>query len=193
MSKGGNLIATGPMGSLSTPGVRQLLRSLMGSYWAFGLNNTQQIKPGKSSIKGWANQNELFGEVHGGVVIPDAAISQAVAVWNSQDNPAAVVTTEHSTLLGWRWGTDKASTAELDSAWLKASLNRHLTSPRNSSNKIAGGSPNCSTGVATAVREGQGSREMGAAGEERRILLRSLLLLNLDRFRESHRQVLKNP
>ncbi|BAZ51500.1 hypothetical protein NIES4103_41570 [Nostoc sp. NIES-4103] len=156
MSKGGNLIATGPLGSLSTPGVRHLLRSLMGSYWAFGLNETQQIKPKKSSIQEWAKQNELFGQIHGGVVIPDAANSQAVAVWNSQDNPAAVVTTEHSTLLGWRWGTDVASTAELDSAWLKAAVTRHLTSPGNRSNKVAGGSPNCSTSVATGPsKEGE--------------------------------------
>ncbi len=146
MSNGGNLVASGPIGSLSAPGVRQLLRSLLGSYWGFGLNNTQQIKPSKTKMPSWMNQNGLFGQVHGGAVIPNDATSQTAAVWNAQDNAAAVVTNERSTLLGWRWGTDVASTAELDVAWLKAALNRHSTAK----NKVKGGSPDCSTSIATA-------------------------------------------
>ncbi|MFN6568705.1 family 10 glycosylhydrolase [Dendronalium sp. ChiSLP03b] len=147
MSKGGTLIASGPVGSLSTPGVRQLLRALLGSYWGFSLNDTQQIKPSKDKMQEWTNQNGLFDKVHGGVVIPNDVTSQTAAVWNSKDNPAAVVTTERSTLLGWRWGTDVASTA-LDSAWLKAALTRHLTSRANRKNKVEGASPNCSTSSA---------------------------------------------
>jgi uncharacterized lipoprotein YddW (UPF0748 family) len=149
MSNGGNLVASGPVGSLSAPGVRQLLRSLLGSYWGFGLNNTQQIKPSKTEMPAWMNQNGLFGKAHGGAVIPNDATSQTAAVWNAQDNAAAVVTSERSTLLGWRWGTDIASTAELDVAWLKAALNRHLTTSSSSKNKVKGGSPNCSTSIAT--------------------------------------------
>lgn len=33
MSRGGRVIASGPTGNLSQPGVRQLLRSLLGAYW----------------------------------------------------------------------------------------------------------------------------------------------------------------
>jgi uncharacterized lipoprotein YddW (UPF0748 family) len=148
MSKGGHLIASGPVGSLSAPGVRQLLRSLLGSYWGFGLNEPQQIKPSKTKVRQLTDQSGLFGKVRGGVVIPNAATSQTTAVWNSQDNPAAVVTTERSTLFGWRWGTDTASAAELDSAWLKASVNRHLTASSRKP-KVEGGSPKCSTSTET--------------------------------------------
>ncbi len=154
MSKGGRLIASGPVGSLSSPGVRQLLRSLLGGYWGFSLSDTEQIKPTKTKIPQWANQTELFGKVRGGVVIPNDMGTQSPAVWNSKDNPAAVVTTERSTFLGWRWGTDTASAAELDNAWLKAAVNHYLTAPApsNRMKKIAGGSQNCSTTVATAPR-----------------------------------------
>ncbi|MCC5646792.1 family 10 glycosylhydrolase [Nostoc sp. CHAB 5824] len=152
MSKGGRLIASGPVGSLSSPGVRQLLRSLLGGYWGFSLSNTEQIKPTNTKIPEWANQTELFGKVRGGAVIPNDMGTESPAVWNSKDNPAAVVTTERSTLLGWRWGTDAASAAELDNAWLKAALNHYLTAPppSNRMKKVVGGSPNCSTTVAAA-------------------------------------------
>ncbi|MEA5622320.1 family 10 glycosylhydrolase [Nostoc sp. UHCC 0251] len=162
MSKGGRLIASGPVGSLSSPGVRQLLRSLLGGYWGFSLSNTEQIKPTKTKISEWANQTELFGKVRGGVVIPNDMGTQSPAVWNSKDNPAAVVTTERSTFLGWRWGTDTASAAGLDNAWLKAAVNHYLTAlpPSNRMKKVAGGSPNCSTKVAAASRE-QGNRGAG--------------------------------
>ncbi|MFS0517335.1 family 10 glycosylhydrolase [Nostoc sp. UIC 10607] len=159
MSKGGRLIASGPVGSLSSPGVRQLLRSLLGGYWGFSLSDTEQIKPTKTKIPEWANQTELFGKVRGGVVIPNDMGTQSPAVWNSKDNPAAVVTTERSTFLGWRWGTDTASAAGLDNAWLKAAINHYLTAPApsNRMKKIAGGSPNCSTKVAAAPRQQGGS------------------------------------
>ncbi|MEH2064067.1 MAG: family 10 glycosylhydrolase [Nostoc sp.] len=152
MSKGGRLIASGPVGSLSSPGVRQLLRSLLGGYWGFSLSDTEQIKPTKTNIPEWANQAGLFGKVRGGVVIPNDMGTESPAVWNSKDNPAAVVTTEHSTFLGWRWGIDTASTAELDNAWLKTTVNYYLTAsaPSNRNKKIVGGSQSCSTTVAAA-------------------------------------------
>ncbi|MCC5660074.1 family 10 glycosylhydrolase [Nostoc sp. XA010] len=166
MSKGGRLIASGPVGSLSAPGVRQLLRSLLGGYWGFSLSETEQIKPTKTKIPEWANQTELFGKVRGGVVIPNDMGSESRAVWNSKDNPAAVVTTERSTFMGWRWGTDTATAAALDNAWLKAALNHYLTAPppSNRMKKVAGGSPNCSTTVAAAPR-GQGGQEAGGRGQ----------------------------
>ncbi|MDZ7994922.1 MAG: family 10 glycosylhydrolase [Nostoc sp. EspVER01] len=164
MSKGGRLIASGPVGSLSSPGVRQLLRSLLGGYWGFSLSDTEQIQAAKTKIPGWANQTGLFGKVRGGVVIPNDMGAESPAVWNSKDNPAAVVTTERSTFLGWRWGTDTASAAELDNAWLKTTINHYLTAlaPSNRTKKIPGGSQSCSTTVAAAPM-GQGSR--GAEGQ----------------------------
>ncbi|MBD2445847.1 family 10 glycosylhydrolase [Nostoc sp. FACHB-152] len=163
-SKGGKVIASGPVGSLSAPGVRQFLRSLLGSYWGFGLDGTQQLKPAKTKSQAWANQTELFGKVRGGVLIADGISSQVSAVWNTQDSPAAVVTTESSTLLGWRWGTDAASTLELDNAWLKAAINRHFTTASSARKKIPGAASNCATTIASAGE--QGSR--GAEGQRSR-------------------------
>lgn len=157
VSKGGRLIASGPLGNLSSPGVRQLLRSLLGGYWGFSLSDIEQIKPAKTNIPEWANQTQLFGKVRGGVMIPNDMGTESAAVWDSKDNPAAVVTTERSTLLGWRWGTDAVSAAELDNAWLKAALNHYLTAPppSNRMKKVPGGSQNCSTTVAAAPRAGE--------------------------------------
>ncbi|MEH1862919.1 MAG: family 10 glycosylhydrolase [Nostoc sp.] len=165
MSKGGRLIASGPVGSLSSPGVRQLLRSLLGGYWGFSLSDTEQIQAAKTKIPEWTNQTGLFGKVRGGVVIPNDMGTESPAVWNSKDNPAAVVTTERSTFLGWRWGTDTASAAELDNAWLKTTINHYLTAlaPSNRTKKIAGGSQSCSTTVAAAP-SAQGSRGAGGQG-----------------------------
>nr|WP_225225716.1 family 10 glycosylhydrolase [Komarekiella delphini-convector] len=171
MSKGGRLIASGPVGSLSAPGVRQLLRSLLGGYWGFSLNQTEQMKPTKTKIQGWATQAELFGKVRGGVVIPNDAMTQSAAVWNSQDNPAAVVTTERSTFLGWRWGTDATSAADLDSAWLKAAVNRHLTALPKGTNKVEGGSQSCSTSVATAPQRESGRENNSSLPESPRPLV----------------------
>jgi uncharacterized lipoprotein YddW (UPF0748 family) len=141
MSRGGRLIASGPVGSLSTPGVRQLLRSLLGGYWGFSLNEAQELQPSKTKSPEWANQKELFGKVVGAVMISDHPSTQAAAVWNSQNQPAAVLTTERSTFLGWRLGTDTASTADLDTAWLKAALSRYL---KFSNTEIVGEAANCS-------------------------------------------------
>ncbi|BAY24640.1 hypothetical protein NIES2100_44350 [Calothrix sp. NIES-2100] len=153
MSQGGRLIASGPVGSLSAPGVRQLLRTLLGGYWGFSLSQTQQLQPAKTKLpEEWLNQNGLFGKVHGGVVIAEN-LSAPAAVWNAQDNPAAVVTTDRSTLLGWRWGVDAVSAADIDQAWLKASVERYQKLPPSASRKVEGGSPTCSTSVEVATKK----------------------------------------
>ncbi|MTJ53388.1 family 10 glycosylhydrolase [Anabaena sp. UHCC 0253] len=143
VSQGGYLIATGPVGNLSTPGVRQLLRKLLGGAWGFSLNTAENLQPTNTTIPNWVNQSELFGIVRGGVIIPNNSPSQTAVVWNSKDRPLAILTTEKSTLLGWRWGTDTVAPEGLDIAWLKASLNRHLKLPVNSKLKIANPAPNC--------------------------------------------------
>ncbi len=168
MSKGGRLIASGPAGSVSSPGVRQLLRTLLGGYWGFSLNTSQKLQPSSNKMQRWARQNNLFGQVRGGVVIPDVVGSQAAAVWDAKDNPAAVVTTERSTFFGWRWGVDAASPAQIDTAWLQAALDRHVKDSSTRIHKIPGGSQNCSTSVAMARGTmGQGERGRGQGEGER--------------------------
>ncbi len=163
MSKGGRLIASGPAGSLSAPGVRQLLQTLLGGYWGFSLNGSQQLQPSKAKTHEWASDNKLFGNVRGGVVIPDdVATAQTTAVWNFKDNPAAVVATDRSTFFGWRWGVDAASPASIDTAWLQATLKRYLATP-SATKTIEGSSKSCSTSV-VASRD-TGTRGRSSAGK----------------------------
>jgi uncharacterized lipoprotein YddW (UPF0748 family) len=157
-SKGGNLIASGPVGSLSTPGVRQLLKTLLGGYWGFSLKDKQPLQPPTKANYSWVTNKGLFGNVHGGVLIPNNTTSQAVAMWNGAGNFAAVVATERATFLGWRWGADTASNTELDSAWLKAALNRYSSS--KNTKKIAGGSSSCTTSVASVPNEQRSQRRV---------------------------------
>ncbi|MEW5860957.1 MAG: family 10 glycosylhydrolase, partial [Cyanobacteriota bacterium] len=94
-------------------------------YWGFGLQSPSTLAPAPAKNQGWVQQNGLAGTAQGGVIIPAGLTSQTAAVWKSVENPPAVVTTDRSVFLGWRWGVDTASSPNLDSAWLRASLNRY--------------------------------------------------------------------
>lgn len=146
MNQGGRLIASGPFGSLSAPGVRQLSRMLLGGYWGFTLNEPQNLQPAKNRGRNWPNKKELIGQVRGGVLVPEEGSSQVVAVWDTKDNPAAVIATDNSTFFGWRWGADVAAAPELDTAWFKVAFERHQKVGRSSPATIPGGSTSCETG-----------------------------------------------
>ena len=148
MSKGGRLITSGPTGTLSAPGVRNLIKTLLGGYWGFSLNQAQKLQPSKTNLgRRWSQEDSLFGQVRGGVIIPDNLAAQTAAVWNSKDSPTAVLTTELSTFFGWRWGVDTASSSKLDAAWLNKSVQRYTKRPGTNS-KVAGASQSCLTSVA---------------------------------------------
>jgi uncharacterized lipoprotein YddW (UPF0748 family) len=148
MSKGGRLIASGPVGTTSAPGVRQLMRALLGGYWGFSLNSVQKIQPSKIKVtQDWA-KGGVFGQARGGVVISDESTGQPAAIWDTKDNSTAVLTTERSTLFGWRWGVDTAAASELDSGWLKAALTRHMQLPPGAARTISGGATRCVTSIA---------------------------------------------
>jgi uncharacterized lipoprotein YddW (UPF0748 family) len=147
MSRGGRLIVSGPIGKSSPIGVKELLRKLLGGYWGFNLANSQQLQPPINNQQSEITSAELFGQIRGGVIIRESVNSQAVAVWNTQANSVAVLTTERSTFLGWRWGTD--TNATLDQAWIKAALRRYLQIPTTGgSAKVPGGEVKCSPSVA---------------------------------------------
>lgn len=153
VSQGGYLIASGPVGNLSTPGVRQLLRKLLGGYWGFSLNTIENLQPTNTNIPDWINQQELFGAIRGGVIIPNNSNSQTPVSWKSQDHPPAILTTEKSTLLGWYWGKD--TSIGLDIAWLKASLNRYLKLPVNNKSQLVNPAPNCQPTIANEAKQPQ--------------------------------------
>ncbi|MEO1429711.1 MAG: family 10 glycosylhydrolase [Cyanobacteria bacterium J06632_19] len=143
VGKGGRVIASGPVASLSAPGVRRLVKDILGGYWGFSLDSPQVLQPSKAKPHRWANNKKLIGEVRGGVVVPNSP-TQAVAVWDKKDNSAAVLANSRSTFFGWRWGVDTAANPNLDSAWLQATLKRYAKSP-NAVKSIPGGSSECSS------------------------------------------------
>lgn len=125
MRQGGRTIASGPAGALSQPEIRNQLRSLLGAYWGFALTKPSTLEPLKTNANIWVQQVGRASNIQGGVVIPSSLNSSTAAVWSQNDNPPAVVTTNQSTFFGWRWGVNAAAPAEVDSAWLRAAVDRY--------------------------------------------------------------------
>lgn len=131
--QGGQVIASGPVGEKSTPLVRQLLRSILGSYWAFPLtvpakpqiakNRCRTQDPLCTSLTTWGPIQANSNAVDGGVLIPTTLESYTAGIWEASGSSPAVITTQKATYLGWRWGNQ--SSAEVDIAWLQAAVSRH--------------------------------------------------------------------
>ncbi|WP_043936868.1 hypothetical protein [Planktothrix rubescens] len=131
--QGGQVIASGPVGEKSTPLVRQLLRSILGSYWAFPLtvpakpqiakNRCRTQDPLCASLTTWGPIQANANAVDGGVLIPTTLESYTAGIWEASGSSPAVITTQKATYLGWRWGNQ--SSVEVDIAWLQAALSRH--------------------------------------------------------------------
>lgn len=127
---GGRLIASGPIGRKSSARVRQQLRSLLGSYWAFelnqpaspeGINRCLDVSCTRST--GWVPQAKTSVTVQGAVLIPSGLNSTTAATWQDGVGSSAVIVTEQATYLGWHWG--KSADASVDAAWMQAVLNRY--------------------------------------------------------------------
>lgn len=56
MSRGGRIVASGPVGTKSQPGVRQLLGSLLGAYWGFNLGTPTMLQPLRTNNQEWVRQ-----------------------------------------------------------------------------------------------------------------------------------------
>ncbi len=132
VKQGGNLIASGPVGQQSTPLARQLLRSLLGSYWAFPLNTPAQPISRRNlcqedlcrDLTQWSPASKTEGQVVGGVLIPSSVESYTAGTWEGSGGSPSVITTQQSTYLGWQWGNSEGSTA-VDGAWLQAAVGRY--------------------------------------------------------------------
>jgi uncharacterized lipoprotein YddW (UPF0748 family) len=139
MNRGGRLIVSGPVGSSSSYGVQQALRSLLGAYWGFQLEQPAALEATSDASQAWVNEAETSSQVLGAAVIPNGLSSQTVATWKnvagngwfepseagSRDTIPAVVITERTTFLGWHWGDTGSGSVTLDSTWLRAALGRH--------------------------------------------------------------------
>jgi uncharacterized lipoprotein YddW (UPF0748 family) len=133
LNRGGRLIVSGAVGSQSSAGVQNALRSLLGAYWASDLPQAQTLQPLQIASQRWVREADTGSTVIGGVVVPTSLASQPVVVWNRSEqldraagasSGAAVVVTQKSTFLGWRWGNQNSSLAEFDSSWLRAAVSR---------------------------------------------------------------------
>ena len=133
MDKGGRAIVSGPMGTLSQPEVRNRLRSLLGAYWGFALTKPSNLTAMSLNKPTWVPSTAGANSIQGGVVIPAGLNSLTAAVWRQNDNAPAVVTTEKSTFFGWNWGIDRTAPAAVDTAWLRAALDRYGITPTDSS------------------------------------------------------------
>lgn len=139
MSKGGRVVVSGPVGRLSSLGVRQALRSLLGAYWAYPLSEPTSLQTITRQPQSWARKGQAASGLWGGVIMPSSLSSQTIATWKNPtganpaatatgtptDNPPAIVTTERSTFLGWNWGRRSSGSPEFDGAWLRAALSRY--------------------------------------------------------------------
>ena len=124
------------------------MQSLLGGYWGFSLNKPEELQRSPVQNQRWANDSQLFGQVRGGVVVPNDVTGATAAVWNSQNNATAVVATSRSTFFGWRWGIDEVAAVDLDTAWLEATLKRYRIRGKTSPRKVTGADSNCSTSIA---------------------------------------------
>jgi uncharacterized lipoprotein YddW (UPF0748 family) len=137
LNRGGRVIVSGTIGSQSSAGVQQALRSLLGAYWASDLSQAQSLQPLQLASQRWIRQASTASTLLGGVIVPTSLSSQPVAVWSrpnqsgatASSDGAAVVVTHRSTFLGWRWGDPAASLADLDSSWLRAAVSRFQDVP----------------------------------------------------------------
>lgn len=130
VKQGGKLIASGQIGQKSQPGVRQKLRSLLGSYWAFPLSRPTTPEPKHRCLDltckestSWAPKTDNQSTVAGGILIPAGLNSTTAATWKGSSGSSAVVITSQATYLGWHWGNSESAT--IDSIWLQAALNRY--------------------------------------------------------------------
>lgn len=125
MDKGGKVIVTGPTGNLSTPDIRDRLRSRFGAYWAYPLPVPTTLELSVNTPPQWYGRPLLEQTFIGAAVLPTDDRAETAANWLNDSNPPAAIVTDNSTVLGWRWGANAVADASLDTAWLQAALNRY--------------------------------------------------------------------
>ncbi len=162
MSRGGRVIASGPVGNMSQPGVRQLLGSLLGAYWGFSLTTPTNLQPLRTNAQQWVRGAGGGAMIAGGVIIPTGMNSKPAAVWQPTENQAAVITTERSTVLGWRWGINTVAPVSFDNAWLRAALSQYIQLPASTTTE----SPKNCNGMATAPTSHATSQQSRAKSQE---------------------------
>jgi uncharacterized lipoprotein YddW (UPF0748 family) len=132
INRGGGVIVTGPVGREAAAGVQRSLRSLLGAYWVDSLAEPVRLQPTVINSQRWLRDGDTESQIMGGSLIPTDLGSQSVATWSVSGsvsgsvtaNTVAIVTTQQTVFLGWRWGRTEASSIDFDSRWLRAAISR---------------------------------------------------------------------
>ena len=132
MNQGGRLIVSGPTGTRSSAGVQRALQSFLGASWSTALAQPATLQPVNSPNQRWLGDGDATTAITAGVLLPSGLASQPVATWRGTEgangNAAAIVVTEQTIFLGWRWGSTDAS-APFDQSWLRAAIARYQEDP----------------------------------------------------------------
>ncbi len=119
----GQLIVSGPL--QVPPEWEQSTRTLLGSYWSRNLASATTVVPTSFSSSEWAQGVTADTQVEGGFLLPNAVNSRLIARWSGFNRDAyAVIATQQSVYLGWRWGEVDP---DVDEQWLEAALSRAET------------------------------------------------------------------
>lgn len=184
MSQGGRVIVSGEVGSQSSPGVQQALRSLLGAYWVSPLAQPSQIQPVVIGGQATVPQPQPNQSLLGGILMPTGTTSRAIAVWQpmpetgqplanfptpsalppsppSQLTPSpAVIATDRTIYLGWQWGSTSNSSSEVDQLWLATALDRYKSAVQSSPASTPSSpapQPETASNIATTTQTAQAS------------------------------------
>ncbi|WP_218080593.1 family 10 glycosylhydrolase [Anthocerotibacter panamensis] len=118
---GGKLVVSGQLAQGSSPQVQQQLQQLTGGVWLTSLEGENLLTLNSKSAP-WQRSDRTSGVQGAGTLSSNSL--DIVAQWDQPDKPAAVLSGERVTYLGWQWG--RANSTTFDRSWLTAALEKYL-------------------------------------------------------------------
>jgi uncharacterized lipoprotein YddW (UPF0748 family) len=122
LQQGGRIIATGNTGSLAPEAVKTQLQTLLGATWGFPLTTPAALQ---LDVALPVPALPLATPLQGAAILPTDGNSQVLAHWQTQRSTPAIVATDQTVFLGWRWGNDQVASVNTDVAWFEALLQQY--------------------------------------------------------------------
>lgn len=122
LDQGGRIIATGNTGSLSSEAVKTQLQTLLGATWGFPLTTPTALQLNTTLP---VPVLPLATPLQGAAILPTDGKSQVLAHWQTQRSTPAIVATDRTVFLGWRWGNDQVASVNTDVAWFEVLLQQY--------------------------------------------------------------------
>ncbi|WP_245788942.1 glycoside hydrolase family 10 protein [Spirulina major] len=145
LQQGGRIIATGNTGSLAPEAVKTQLQTLLGATWGFPLTTPTALQLNATLP---VPALPLATPLQGAAILPTDGKSRVLAHWQTQRSTPAIVATDQTVFLGWRWGNDQVASVNTDVAWFEALLQQY---GRLRSSGFGNGQ-NCATGSNTITQ-----------------------------------------